>query len=112
MVPFVAKILEACAKSKVFRSPNPWLMATMMVMAELHAMTDLKLNLKFEVEVLCNTLNMDLKVSMVIKLGAFFLFFFLFLEQKAKSRKQKWQKCLSHYNNSKFMTKTILMYSD
>lgn len=84
MVPFVAKILEACAKSKVFRSPNPWLMATMMVMAELHAMTDLKLNLKFEVEVLCNTLNMDLKVSMVIKLGAFFLFF-----SYSSSRKQK-----------------------
>ena len=34
----------------------------MAVMAELHQMQDLKLNLKFEVEVLCNTLSLDLKV--------------------------------------------------
>ena len=37
-------------------------MGTMAVMAELHQLPDLKLNLKFEVEVLCNTLTMDLKV--------------------------------------------------
>ena len=37
-------------------------MGTMAVMAELHQMQDLKLNLKFEVEVLCNTLSLDLKV--------------------------------------------------
>lgn len=61
VVPFVAKILEACAKSRVFKPPNPWLMATMSVMAELHQLPDLKLNLKFEVEVLCNTLTLDLK---------------------------------------------------
>lgn len=61
VVPFVAKILEACSKSKIFKQNNPWLMGTMAVMAELHQMTDLKLNLKFEVEVLCNTLSLDLK---------------------------------------------------
>ena len=38
-------------------------MGTMAVMAELHQMPDLKLNLKFEVEVLCNTLSLDLKVN-------------------------------------------------
>ena len=37
-------------------------MGTMAVMAELHQMPNLKLNLKFEVEVLCNTLSLDLKV--------------------------------------------------
>jgi len=37
----------------------------MSVMAELHQMPDLKLNLKFEVEVLCNTLTLDLKVGLL-----------------------------------------------
>lgn len=29
VVPFVAKVLESCAKSKVFKPPNPWTMAIM-----------------------------------------------------------------------------------
>ncbi|CAB3374513.1 Hypothetical predicted protein [Cloeon dipterum] len=59
VVPFVAKVLEACSKSKVFRPPNPWTMALMNVLAELHQEQDLKLNLKFEIEVLCKNLNID-----------------------------------------------------
>lgn len=59
VVPFVAKVLESCAKSKVFKPPNPWTMAIMNVLAELHQEPDLKLNLKFEIEVLCKTLNID-----------------------------------------------------
>lgn len=27
VIPFVAKILECCAKSKIFGPPNPWLMS-------------------------------------------------------------------------------------
>ncbi|KNC33754.1 hypothetical protein FF38_05850 [Lucilia cuprina] len=60
VVPFVAKILESSNKSKVFKSPNPWTMAIMNVLGELHQEPDLKLNLKFEIEVLCKTLNIDL----------------------------------------------------
>uniref|UniRef100_UPI00358E5F7C CCR4-NOT transcription complex subunit 1-like isoform X3 n=1 Tax=Myxine glutinosa TaxID=7769 RepID=UPI00358E5F7C len=70
VVPFVAKVLESCAKSLVFRPPNPWTMAIMNVLAELHQESDLKLNLKFEIEVLCKTLNIDineLKPSSVLK---------------------------------------------
>ncbi|XP_031355964.1 CCR4-NOT transcription complex subunit 1 [Photinus pyralis] len=59
VVPFVAKILESCAKSKVFKPPNPWTMGIMNVLAELHQEPDLKLNLKFEIEVLCKTLEID-----------------------------------------------------
>ncbi|XP_044732731.1 CCR4-NOT transcription complex subunit 1 isoform X2 [Chrysoperla carnea] len=59
VVPFVAKVLESCAKSKVFKPPNPWTMAIMNVLAELHQEPDLKLNLKFEIEVLCKNLNID-----------------------------------------------------
>ncbi|XP_062589790.1 CCR4-NOT transcription complex subunit 1-like isoform X3 [Saccostrea cucullata] len=60
VVPFTAKVLESCAKSKVFKPPNPWTMAIMNALAELHQEPDLKLNLKFEIEVLCKTLNIDL----------------------------------------------------
>ncbi|KAK3085676.1 hypothetical protein FSP39_006989 [Pinctada imbricata] len=60
VVPFTAKVLESCAKSKVFKPPNPWTMAIMNALAELHQEPDLKLNLKFEIEVLCKTLNLDL----------------------------------------------------
>ncbi|XP_048577201.1 CCR4-NOT transcription complex subunit 1 isoform X2 [Nematostella vectensis] len=61
VVPFVAKVLESSAKSKVFKPPNPWVMAIMGLLVELHQVQDLKLNLKFEVEVLCNTLALDMK---------------------------------------------------
>ncbi|XP_076110950.1 CCR4-NOT transcription complex subunit 1-like isoform X1 [Mytilus galloprovincialis] len=60
VVPFSAKIIESCAKSKVFKPPNPWTMGIMNVLAELHMEPDLKLNLKFEIEVLCKTLSIDL----------------------------------------------------
>lgn len=59
VVPFVAKVLEACAKSKVFKPPNPWTMSIMNALAELHQEQDLKLNLKFEIEVLCKNLSID-----------------------------------------------------
>jgi len=69
VVPFVAKILESSAKSRIFRSPNPWTMGIMYVLAELHQEPDLKLNLKFEIEVLCKTLNLELaKLRQVIYL--------------------------------------------
>lgn len=60
VVPFVAKVLEPCAKSVVFKPPNPWTMALMNVLAELHREPDLKLNLKFEIEVLCKNLGLDI----------------------------------------------------
>jgi CCR4-NOT transcription complex subunit 1 len=59
-IPFVCKTLEPCSKSRVFRSPNPWLMAVMGLLAELYHFADLKLNLKFEIEVLCKALDIDL----------------------------------------------------
>lgn len=70
VVPFVAKVLESCAKSKVFKPPNPWTMALMNVLAELHSEPDLKLTLKFEIEVLCKNLDIDvaqLKPSVYLK---------------------------------------------
>ncbi|XP_022241734.1 CCR4-NOT transcription complex subunit 1-like [Limulus polyphemus] len=73
VVPFVAKVLESCGKSRVFKPPNPWTMGIMSVLAELHQEPELKLTLKFEIEVLCKNLNLDIndlkkeKISNVFK---------------------------------------------
>ena len=47
---------------QVFKPPNPWIMGIMNVLAELHQEPELKLNLKFEIEVLCKTLSLELAV--------------------------------------------------
>merc|ERR1719282_2020612 len=60
VVPFVTKVLESASKSKVFKPPCPWTQGLMNLLAELHAEPDLKLNLKFEIEVLCKTLSIEL----------------------------------------------------
>jgi CCR4-NOT transcription complex subunit 1 len=60
-IPFVCKVLEQASKSKVFKPPNPWLMAILKLLVELYQFADLKLNLKFEIEVLCKSLNIELK---------------------------------------------------
>ncbi|XKL59833.1 hypothetical protein PGB90_000849 [Kerria lacca] len=61
IVPFVAKILESCSKSRIFKPPNPWTISVMCILAEIHQEPDLKLNLKFEIEVLCKNLQIELK---------------------------------------------------
>ncbi|KAK7066940.1 CCR4-NOT transcription complex subunit 1 [Halocaridina rubra] len=63
VIPFVAKVMESCAKSRVFKPPNPWTVAIMNVLAELHKEQEMKLHLKFEIEVLCNKLEINLDVS-------------------------------------------------
>ena len=61
-IPFVCKTLEPAARSKVFRPPNPWLMAVLSLLTELYHFAELKLNLKFEIEMLCKALDVDLDV--------------------------------------------------
>eukprot|EP01038_Epipyxis_sp_PR26KG_P009842 gene9842-13237_t len=58
---FVAKIVEGVKDSKVFRPPNPWLMALLGIMRELYEIEDLKLNIKFEVQVLCKNINIKIE---------------------------------------------------
>ncbi|KAF9532432.1 Not1-domain-containing protein [Crepidotus variabilis] len=59
-IPFVCKTIEPCAKSRVFKAPNPWLMAVVSLLAELYHFAELKLNLKFDIEILCKSLEIDL----------------------------------------------------
>ena len=61
VVPFVAKVLEPASKSRIFQPPNPWLMAILSVLVELHNESDLKLNHKFEIEVLCKNLSINIR---------------------------------------------------
>lgn len=61
VIPFTCKVLVQGAKSTVFRPPNPWLMEIIGLLIELFQHADLKLNLKFEIEVLCKDLGLDHK---------------------------------------------------
>lgn len=60
VIPFVCKTLEKASASSIFLPPNPWTMGIMQVLSELYQHADLKLNLKFEIEVLCNQLKLDI----------------------------------------------------
>jgi CCR4-NOT transcription complex subunit 1 len=58
-IPFTCKILEAAKNSTVFRPPhNPWLMPILGLLVELYFQADLKLNQKFEIEVLFKDLDL------------------------------------------------------
>ncbi|KAI6783480.1 General negative regulator of transcription subunit-like protein [Emericellopsis cladophorae] len=61
VIPFVCKVLSQGALSAVFRPPNPWLMDIIYLLIDLYHNAELKLNLKFEIEVLCKGLNLDHK---------------------------------------------------
>eukprot|EP00656_Telonema_subtile_P027860 TRINITY_DN3003_c0_g7_i1.p1 TRINITY_DN3003_c0_g7~~TRINITY_DN3003_c0_g7_i1.p1 ORF type:complete len:2243 (-),score=499.30 TRINITY_DN3003_c0_g7_i1:111-6839(-) len=60
VMPFVAKVLDSSKLSKVFKPSQPWIASLLSLLCELHAISDLKLNLKFEVEVLCRNLSVAL----------------------------------------------------
>lgn len=61
VIPFVCKVLQQGVTSNIFRPPNPWLMDILHLLIELYHNAELKLNLKFEIEVLCKALNLDHK---------------------------------------------------
>jgi len=61
VIPFTAKVLESCSESRVFKPPNPWLMAVVGLLREIFDLPGLKLNLKFEIEVLFNHLQLTMK---------------------------------------------------
>lgn len=59
VIPFVSKVLEACSRSKVFKTSNPWVRGVLSVMKEIYLVDDLKLNMKFELQLLSKTLDVD-----------------------------------------------------
>ncbi|GAB2271046.1 hypothetical protein Dimus_005896 [Dionaea muscipula] len=61
VIPFTSKILEPCQSSIAYRPPNPWTMAILSLLAEIYAMQNLKMNLKFDIEVLFKNLGVNMK---------------------------------------------------
>jgi CCR4-NOT transcription complex subunit 1 len=61
VAPFLAKTLEGAKSSVIFRPPNPWLMGILGVFRAVYNVKGLKMNIKFEVEVLCKNLGIKLE---------------------------------------------------
>jgi CCR4-NOT transcription complex subunit 1 len=61
VTPFAAKVLEGCKDSKIFKPPNPWTMGLLGTLHEIYDVPELKLNIKFEIEVLCKALKVKLE---------------------------------------------------
>ena len=59
VIPFTCNVLIQAAKSIVFKPPNPWTIDIIRVLSELYHHADIKLNQKFEIEVLCKELNIS-----------------------------------------------------
>ena len=59
VIPFVCNVLIQATKSVVFKPPNPWTVDIIRVLLELYQLPELKLNQKFEIEVLCKELDID-----------------------------------------------------
>jgi CCR4-NOT transcription complex subunit 1 len=58
---FVRMLLEPAMDSKVFRPPNPWVMAILALLVEVYNLDNIKTGLKFEVELLFKSMNMQLQ---------------------------------------------------
>ncbi|XVF08470.1 hypothetical protein REPUB_Repub07fG0006100 [Reevesia pubescens] len=61
VIPFTSKILEPCQHSLAYKPPNPWTMAILGLLVEIYALPNLKMNLKFDIEVLFKNLGVDMK---------------------------------------------------
>lgn len=61
VAPFLAKTLEGAKGSVIFRPPNPWLLGLLGVFRSVYNVDGLKMNIKFEVEVLCKNLGIKLE---------------------------------------------------
>ncbi|GLT84370.1 hypothetical protein SLE2022_026050 [Rubroshorea leprosula] len=61
VIPFTSKILEPCQSSLAYQPPNPWTMGILGLLSEIYSMPNLKMNLKFDIEVLFKNLGVDMK---------------------------------------------------
>lgn len=60
IVPFVSKIMGACSTSKIFRIPNPWVMAILRLFVEIYHVPDIRTPIQFEIELLFRALEIEL----------------------------------------------------
>ena len=59
VIPFTCNVLIQASKSTIFKPPNPWTMDILRALLELYIHFELKLNQKFEIEVLFKELGVD-----------------------------------------------------
>ncbi|PWZ09928.1 CCR4-NOT transcription complex subunit 1 [Zea mays] len=57
----IVEILEPCQSSIAYRPPNPWTMGILSLLVEIYNLPNLKMNLKFDIEVLFKNLTVDIK---------------------------------------------------
>ncbi|KAM7260736.1 hypothetical protein ACFE04_026211 [Oxalis oulophora] len=50
VIPFTSKVLEPCQSSLAYQPPNPWTMGILGLLVEIYQMPNLKMNLKFDIE--------------------------------------------------------------
>lgn len=70
VIPFIGKIMEACKDSMVYRPSNPWISSILSLLAEVHSLEKLKLNITFEIELICQIFALkvaDLKPASELK---------------------------------------------
>jgi len=48
---FMLQVLEPCQSSLAYQPPNPWTMGILGLLAEICSMPNLKMNLKFDIQV-------------------------------------------------------------
>ena len=60
IVAFVAKVLAACAHSKLIKPQNAWIMQQLRFLKEIYEIPNIKLAIKFELEILCGILQLEL----------------------------------------------------
>ncbi|CAF1714938.1 unnamed protein product [Brassica napus] len=61
ILPFTAKVLESCQSSIAYQPPNPWTMPILGLLSEIYSMPNLKMNLKFEIEIFFKNIGVNIK---------------------------------------------------
>jgi CCR4-NOT transcription complex subunit 1 len=61
IVPFVSRVIRLTKRSRLFKPPNPWTVAILRVLAEIHNCPHIVDPIKFEIEILCNVLEIKLE---------------------------------------------------
>ena len=59
-MPFIRKILEQSQNSQVFKTCSPWISALLSLIAELYDQADYKNKWKYDVEILCDRLKVQI----------------------------------------------------
>ena len=60
MLPFVCKILESSAKTKVFHVKNPWILAILNILSEIYSKSYMRQNIRSEIDVLSRKLDIEI----------------------------------------------------